>query len=93
MPPKESTTPGAALNTDRARRAHKNGHCRYSLSLRGNLVEKGLGTGSAEMEWRGEVGGVGPGLARPRWGGRTEPRGLRVGRAAPRVLRALRVWP
>ncbi|CAN0431064.1 unnamed protein product [Rangifer tarandus platyrhynchus] len=25
-PPKECTTPGAALNTDRARRAHKNGH-------------------------------------------------------------------
>ncbi|XP_046494247.1 ELAV-like protein 3 [Equus quagga] len=27
-PPKECTTPGAALSTDRARRAHKNGHCR-----------------------------------------------------------------
>ena len=25
-------------------------------------------------------------------GGRTEPRGLSVGRAAPRVLGALRVW-
>lgn len=58
------------------------------LSLRGNLVSKGLGTGSAEME-----GGVGPGLARPGWGGRTEPRGLRVGRAAPRVLGALRILP
>ena len=57
------------------------------LSLRGNLVGEGLGTGSEEMG-----GGVGPGLARPGWGGRTEPRGLRVDRAAPRVPGALRVW-
>lgn len=59
------------------------------LSLRWNLVGEGLGTGSAEMAG----GGVGPGLPRPRWGGRTDSRALRVGWAAPRVLGAHRVWP
>lgn len=68
VPPKEYTTLRAALNADRARRAHKNGHCRYfpvSKRESGRVVGKGLGTGSVEMEG----GGVGPGLARPRLGG------------------------
>lgn len=57
-PPKECTTPGAALNTDRARRAHKNGHCRYFLVAEREPDGEGIGTSSKEMEG---LGGVGPG--------------------------------
>lgn len=68
-PPQECTTPGTALDTDRARRAHKNGHCRYSL-VAARRSREGWGWGWLHGD---AVGGVGPGLARPGWGGRTAP--------------------
>lgn len=91
-PRKECTTPGAALYTDRARRAQKNGHCRYYPVAERESGREGVRY-RLTRRCSGGGGGVGPGLARPRSGGagRTESRGLRVGRAAPRVLRAFRV--
>ncbi|KAM7337932.1 hypothetical protein ACRRTK_004051 [Alexandromys fortis] len=52
-PPKECTNPGAALDTDRARRAHKNGHCRYSLVAARRTREGGAESGSTETRWGG----------------------------------------
>lgn len=54
-PPQEYTTPGAALDTDRARRAHKNGHCRYSLVAARRTREGGAGAGSTETRWGGRT--------------------------------------